>query len=138
MGVTMYIFVYGTLKRNYGNNRLLQKDTVRFLGEAITNDLFYMSDVGYPYLFPKNIFNFDLDLNFRRARGELYQTEDPAVIASLDRLEGEGSHYHRRPISVQGHEDKVVQAYLQLSKHNVKYGSPCPIDEEELYCWSRS
>jgi gamma-glutamylaminecyclotransferase len=133
----MYIFVYGTLKRGYGNNRLLQKDTVTFIDEVITKDLFFMNSVGFPYLFPKNIFNFNMGLVFRRARGELYFTEDERVIANLDALEGEGHHYHRKTIAIDGHEDKEVFAYFQLDKNRIKYGIPCRIDETNCYVWSR-
>lgn len=133
----MYFFVYGTLKRGYGNNRLLQRESVKFIEEVVTNDLFYMNNVGYPYLFPKNIFNFDFKLHFARAKGELYHTDDTYVINDLDRLEGNGHHYHRNTISIKGHEDKIVEAYFQLNKKSITYGPPCRLDENGFYYWSR-
>lgn len=83
----MKIFVYGTLKRGYGNYARLLKDRAGFINEGVTTRTFDMIDIGFPMIFPVD----DGD----RVRGEVFEI-DASTLKQLDRLEGEGSMYHRR------------------------------------------
>jgi gamma-glutamylcyclotransferase (GGCT)/AIG2-like uncharacterized protein YtfP len=81
------VFVYGTLKRGYGNWGALLKDRSVFLGEAVS--------VGANYIMLNGGFPRVLDsANGHPIFGELFEV-DRAVLKRLDRLEGH-PHWYRR------------------------------------------
>lgn len=88
----MKIFVYGTLKRGHGNNRLL-KDA-EFIGKAVTLGKFKLAGFGVPFVWP--------DVEGKPLQGELYDIGDPTVMPGklrlqlLDDLESNGHVYERR------------------------------------------
>lgn len=86
----MKAFVYGTLKKGYGNHRLLERAS--FLGEAYTDGTFDMLNSGFPVLVPND--------NGHIVKGEVYEFSDHDILDSLDALEGEGLMYDRREIHV--------------------------------------
>lgn len=80
----MKVIVYGTLKAGYGNNRLLSNSTFVSI-YTVANYRLY--DAGFPVAVPSE---------GESIRGELYDIgDDERVLASLDRLEGEGMMYNR-------------------------------------------
>lgn len=83
--------VYGTLKRPYGNHRLIQDAKLQFVGTAYTNnEEFFMQGGGFPYVYhpvPDGV--------GERIRVELYAFEDDNQIRSIDRLEGHPDWYRR-------------------------------------------
>lgn len=85
-----HVFVYGTLKQGYGNNRLLLSS--EFIGATKTVDLFYMDDLGCPMVFPS------ADEDALPVWGEVYKVTDELVARSLDRLEGWPHIYDRKVI----------------------------------------
>ena len=94
----MKFFVYGTLKRAFGNHRILQHGGAAFLGRAVTLDPYVMENVGFPFVWqhdegwPVAGELFDIgDAIFQPAKTTLYQ---------LDRLEANGRMYQRRQRSV--------------------------------------
>lgn len=102
------MFVYGTLKRGYGNHRLLADS--EFLGLGVA---------------PGRLYNFGLP-GYKRGtegtvRGELYRVTD-ATLARLDTLEGynksnpDYSFYNRVVVTVNYflnvEEDDYVDAYV--------------------------
>lgn len=87
---TYPVFVYGTLKKGYGNHRLL-KDAA-FAGRAVTNDRYAMLDAGFPVLMKAGG-------ERRNVVGELYKV-DQATLERLDRLESKGRMYDRVAIQV--------------------------------------
>lgn len=101
------VFVYGTLKRAYHNNRYLKGS--RFLGEALTVDNFDMLDVGFPVLLPQRG-----DVAYP-VKGELYEIDD-TTLKNLDRLEGEGRMYQRQTRTVLSMDDPItgVHAYIYV------------------------
>lgn len=102
----MRVYVYGTLKRGYGNHRLLEREGVMMLGHAETLDHFDMINSGFPVIVPN-----DQGLP---VVGEVYDIGDNEdILRSLDALEGEGVMYDRKDI-------------------RVKWRYPRPDDEEEL------
>lgn len=84
------IFVYGTLKRGIHNHSLLA-DSI-YHGEGQTVEKFRMLLPSFPVILP--------DENGYPVKGELYQVDDE-VLHRLDRLEGEGYVYHRKPVTIQ-------------------------------------
>ena len=82
-----YVFVYGSLKSGFGNNRFLSNS--KLIGEAITLDEdYHMISLGG---FPGVIYGT------KRIKGEVYQV-DNEVFDSLDRLEGNG-HFYKRELT---------------------------------------
>ena len=78
------VFVYGTLKRNEGNNDLL-KDS-QFLGEYETDPRWGLLDLGaFPGMVPSN----------KAVKGEVFLVDDD-VMAALDLLEGVEHGFYRR------------------------------------------
>jgi gamma-glutamylaminecyclotransferase len=89
---TTLVFVYGTLKRGYGNNRLLQN--AEFLGEAISGEGNYvMQDVGFPTLWRVVVPPVRHQL-MGRVAGEIFRVTSEE-LAGLDRLEANGRMYTR-------------------------------------------
>lgn len=83
----MFVVVYGTLKRGYGNNRLLQ--TSNFVSECIVPG-YLLRNAGFPVAFPSP----DDAL-----KGELWDIgDDLSTLSNLDRLESNGRMYNRTPV----------------------------------------
>jgi gamma-glutamylaminecyclotransferase len=80
------VFVYGSLKRGFGNHRLLANS--EFVGTGLTEPRYRLINLG-PY--PAMIESTDDPLSIT---GELYRI-DEQTLADLDRLEGEGVLYRR-------------------------------------------
>ena len=88
------VFVYGTLKQGWGNNRLLPPGT--FLRKYTTEPLFTMWDIGgLPAL----------TRGADRVLGELYEI-DGDTLSDLDRLEGHPHFYQRTLVDM--HEIPTV------------------------------
>ena len=106
----MYLFVYGTLMRGYGNNVLLSE--ARFLGVASVKGSLY--GFGVPGFDPvpkgKGI-----------VFGELYEVEEGPVLERIDALEGHPHHYIRERVSCTLHtgakDEAEVYVYPRASKH---------------------
>lgn len=102
----MKVFVYGTLKRGYGNHHILNGH--RFVSEAVTVAKCRLFNSGFPVLRPRtekpNAFNAPV-------YGEVYDIgNDTKTLARLDALESNGRMYHR----------KVKLVYLFNSGRRVK------------------
>jgi gamma-glutamylcyclotransferase (GGCT)/AIG2-like uncharacterized protein YtfP len=82
--MTHRVFVYGTLKRGYPNNPLLEGS--EFLGEAVTVPTYKMVRTSFPVIMP--------DPSGKPVSGEIF-TVDDATLARLDQLEREGRSYDR-------------------------------------------
>lgn len=111
----MKVFVYGTLKRGYGNHRILERSDVIFIGNAKTHGTFDMINSGFPVLVPND--------NGLPVKGEVYDIGDnKEVLARLDSLEGEGVMYDRREIVVMPVEQELgdemaVSVYIGNPKY---------------------
>ncbi|MGI0012505.1 MAG: gamma-glutamylcyclotransferase family protein [Nitrososphaera sp.] len=84
------IFVYGSLKKGFGNHGLLAISNSKFLGSAKTHPIFTMVDFG---TFPGCLINGETAIH-----GEVYEITDE-VLAWLDKLEGHPNFYRRVEIS---------------------------------------
>jgi gamma-glutamylaminecyclotransferase len=109
------VFVYGTLKRGYGNNRLLTDS--KFVGEGQTVARCRLFDSGFPVLRPR-LKKRDGAWN-APVRGEVYEVSSAEVMQRLDQLEGEGFMYHRRKkkIKMDSGETIIAHAYVGDAKH---------------------
>lgn len=103
------VFVYGTLKRGHGNNRLLEGCV--FLGECVTLQTFKLYNVGFPVTFFQS--------KGHPVLGELYEIPDSIhdkVIGRLDALEGEGRMYRRETVRVLplGNTEPAIETFMYV------------------------
>ena len=84
----MKMMVYGTLKRDYWNNRLLAGAT--YLGEAFTEKRYIMYGEGVPYIVP--------DEGGLPVRGEVFEIDPDIHLGPIGRLEGHPHGYTRTVI----------------------------------------
>jgi len=81
------VFVYGSLKKGFGNHRIIENST--FIGEAVTKDSDFqmISFGGFPGVVRRPEF-------INRVHGELYEVDDKA-LRHMDMLESNGMFYNR-------------------------------------------
>jgi len=126
------VFVYGTLKRGYGNNQLLS--TAEFIGSGQTAMPMLMLNAGFPVaMLPQTPWN-------NRAapiKGEVYEV-DIETLKRLDRLESEGRMYLRDPVAVR--MDDGTNLYAQMYRGNFAYWQDHTEvfePENEMHDWRR-
>lgn len=125
------VFVYGTLKKGYGNNQLLRNSV--YLGDRTTKDQFVLLKHGCPFLVPMSVLPEDVDPHYLRpVLGELYQINE-AILEDLDHLEGNGSFYHRRLIQMK--EGETAWAYHILDLSYLWSATLCSTTDEGEYQW---
>ena len=96
------IFVYGTLKKGYGNNSLLNNS--KFIGEAITTEKYALYKSGIPFVIK--------DEKISQIHGEVYEVA-PDTLKVLDDLEGHPDWYNREEIFVYLKENrKKIKAWI--------------------------
>ena len=108
-----YYFVYGTLKRGYGNNRILQQSsTAQFVEEAVTAPEFNLYHLGG---FPGVTEGGDTAVH-----GEIWSVQDDETKRRLDMLEGyykedpTAGLYNKKTIEI---NNKQVNIYL-INRYN--------------------
>lgn len=84
-----YVSVYGTLRKNQGNHRLIEH--AKFIQEALTVDKYPLVVEGLPYLFNHPGVGHQIEC-------EIYKV-DADTLARLDRLEGHPTFYYRQEIN---------------------------------------
>jgi len=101
------VFVYGSLKRGFGNHELLAKS--KFHGSLSTaEDCYYMNSLG---AFPAVTMVSDDSEEGYSISGELY-TVDGATLRKLDQLEGNGSFYTRQLVRLDSPVIKEAWIYM--------------------------
>jgi gamma-glutamylcyclotransferase (GGCT)/AIG2-like uncharacterized protein YtfP len=104
------VFVYGTLKKGYGNNEFfLNNDRTKFIGDGITAaaDFDMISLGGFPGV---------LDNGTCAILGEIYEVDD-TIVKRLDSLESNGSMYLRKQFTfytMDGEKHEDVWMYIFL------------------------
>lgn len=117
------LFVYGSLKKDFDNHKLLGKYAKR-LGKAHTVKKFGMFEDtfgNYPYL---------IDAPYNKVNGELYQITRKELIEKIDEFEGAPDYYQREKIEVKSHHG-VNRAFVYIQT-NVT----APSDQESLKEWN--
>ncbi len=110
-----YIFVYGTLKKGFGNNYLLSGS--KFLGERKTIESKWdMINLGW---FPAVVYGKNDII------GELYEV-DELTLKNVDHLEGNGTFYTRELVSVSNISDPV---WMYIMPYKQNYFSECTNDD---------
>lgn len=74
-----YFLVYGTLKSNHSNNRLLQAPGVEYVGKVETEPKYTLFDGGFPVV--ERGGNTSI-------KGELFKVTNPEVVSRVNALEG--------------------------------------------------
>ena len=111
--MTELVFVYGTLKKGFGNHRLLEN--AHCLGEAYLPRVIMLDLGAYPAIIAGGK---------KEVTGEVYQV-DAETLARLDRLEGHPSFYERRQVKVfpllQGVDHWLAWAYFLSARSQESY-----------------
>jgi gamma-glutamylcyclotransferase (GGCT)/AIG2-like uncharacterized protein YtfP len=120
-----FLFVYGSLKKGFDNDKLLEKSTRR-LGKASTVGKFGMfedSFGNYPYLIKKPI---------NRIIGELYEIQRKELLDQIDEFEGAPDYYQRKKIKVKTHHG------VQFAYAYIREGIETPEDQTPLKSWENN
>ena len=124
--MTNLVFVYGSLKKGFGNHRLLAR--AKFIANACIFDG-KMLDLGaFPALIEGHM---DIE-------GELYAVDD-ATFAALDRLEGHPTFYERKKVEVYpsteegGMDCEEAWCYFLSEDSREHYEKLCPVIEEGIW-----
>lgn len=103
-----YVAVYGSLKKGFGNHRLLGA-TSEFIGTGITEPKYKMYSLGgFPGLHSGN----------DRIFVEVYLVDANKTLPNLDLLEGHPSWYKRTLESIIISPDLKIEAWLYTFCHN--------------------
>ncbi len=112
-----YYFVYGTLKRGYGNNRILsQSKTAKFVEEGITEPKFSLYNLGF---FPGVKNNGTTSIH-----GEIWEVSDNETKQRLDMLEGYNKNnpneglYNKQKIIVNNKEVNIYILNRDVNENN--------------------
>lgn len=97
-------FVYGTLKRGFGNNRLMEGS--KFISEGTTVEKYLFYKRGIPF-----VSKVDNNPNTVNVNGELYEVDENQIPA-IDRLEGHPNWYRRELIDIKTPDNQTVQAWI--------------------------
>lgn len=109
----IYVFVYGTLKRGFGNHRYLEDS--EYIGEAKAENISLHAKSNSP-------FPFAMVSTGQTAYGEVYKINEQ-TLKNLDRLEGTPCLYQRKTVTVHLLSGTTLEAYIYLSE---RYASQLP------------
>jgi gamma-glutamylcyclotransferase (GGCT)/AIG2-like uncharacterized protein YtfP len=116
------IFVYGTLKQGYWNNRLVAGSELVATGR--TYKMFQMNDVGFPLIFEPVK---GMTKMMGQVKGEVYDVSDE-VLAMLDRLEGHPHKYKRTELDILTGPESSVKAEAYVWQRSPIGDSVKPVD----------
>lgn len=117
--ITNKVFVYGTLKRGYGNNSLLKNST--FIGNATSLESTYLTFCNGG--FPMTIDTFESDKY--KIYGELYEINDMYTMVRLDMLESNGSLYTRdiKEFVCENTNEKMIAWIYLYNRNPLEFGN---------------
>ena len=124
-GKVIPVFVYGTLKRGYGNHHLLTN--ALYLGTASTKDKWTMvgKDMSFPYVVLKD------DKEGHQVKGECYMV-DAVTMMGLDRLEGVAyNHYKKVRVPLLFSDDNTEQEAIMYIACNLPRSYDTEVKLEE-------
>ena len=106
------LFVYGSLKRNFGNNKVLKNIRASYIHNVITRDATYdLVNLGaYPGMVQGSFY----------IEGEVWELSFPEDIGILDRFEGAPDFYYRRTISINSDYFPWAEAYFLTNSNGVE------------------
>lgn len=135
----MKVFVYGTLKEGYGNNRILQDGNAVKIGQDFVKG-YVLYDSGFPVAYKVGTDDYIV--------GEVWDigcTDEDLIgyvtLQRLDWLEGEGSMYHRVLLqTTNGHTVGMYEGREPFWDFERMELCPSEMDEageKTIYKWSR-
>lgn len=113
------VFVYGTLRKGYGNHVFLEGS--KFLGKAKTKEKYTMYARGIPFVSHEPMVEIT---------GEVYEVDD-FTLNRLDTLEGHPNWYIREKVPVILEDGTEVEAWLYFN--DVEGGDIVPTGDYEDY-----
>lgn len=133
--MTHTVFVFGTLKRGRGNNRLL--DTAICWGKAQTVGRYVMAEHS-PQVFDPTDTGVDVPPNaLGHVIGEVYECDD-ATLARLDNLEQHPRWYVRKQVQVQSvGGGPMVTAWLYFMPWDQGSDTLRPAREDFTHEWGK-
>jgi len=120
---THRVAVYGTLKKGYGNHRLLADS--EFIGKAKTEYTYPLLVNGLPYLYD------EMGVG-EQVRLEVYDVDDK-TFADLDSLEGHPTFYERRKTWVQMDDWSKTECWVYFINQELPRGTT---REQMLYSYT--
>ncbi|WP_456402146.1 gamma-glutamylcyclotransferase family protein [Persephonella sp.] len=99
------IFVYGTLRKGFGNHRLLEN--AEFLGIGRTKEKYKMTANGIPFVSKNEPVSYII--------GEVYKIDDK-TLKRLDELEGHPDWYKREKVKIILETGKEVEAWIYFNE----------------------
>lgn len=116
----VYLFVYGSLKKGFENDHILEK--AKYISKATTVRKFAMYEANggeYPYLLKeKPLFNIE---------GELYKIARKDLLNKIDVFEGSPDYYTRESIEIKSRSfntNKKAFTYFYINKKDCKKKQP--------------
>jgi len=108
----MYIFVYGTLKRGFGNHHILEDAGAKFIAEAETYEKNSLYVSGLPFMKRGG--------GQTHVKGEVYDVPSDQVY-KIDRLEGHPDFYTRSLglVSLMVYPTTIKSAHMYFYNGNV-------------------
>jgi gamma-glutamylaminecyclotransferase len=108
----MKLFVYGTLQRGYGNNRLLKG--ADFIGVGLTDKRFVLYNCGFPKAVPAEIAPQHKALF---VRGEVWEINEDH-LSWCDRLEGHPNWYRRELQRIYMDDKGSPECYMYIMPYD--------------------
>jgi gamma-glutamylcyclotransferase (GGCT)/AIG2-like uncharacterized protein YtfP len=108
----MLVFVYGTLKRGFGNHGVMLAAGGQYVGNSIIKDYAAINVPWFPYAIKKV---------GSRIKGEVFSIEEKG-LNDLDILEGYPSHYNRSLVETSYGFAWVYHAAENMTAKIKKYG----------------
>lgn len=112
------LFVYGSLKKGFDNNKILSKAVYVSKAETIRKFAMYKSDDGnYPYLVKNK--------PLYRIPGEIYKIKQQDLMQKIDLFEGSPEYYLRERINIKTRSgNKRAFAYFYIDTKAKKHKEP--------------
>jgi len=104
LGRNIVVFVYGTLRKGFGNHRYLEK--AEFLGTAKTKEKYTMRVSGIPYV-SKEPTSYIV--------GEIYKVNEIELM-NIDNLEGHPNWYKRELVKVVLDTGEELEAWMYFNE----------------------
>ena len=139
MSSTTLVFVYGSLKKGFGNHHVLSAGRSSFIGRGKTAECDYLmtSALYFPYVMRPNEWpgiHSTLIPYCGFVTGELYCV-DWLGMKHLDRLEEHPTMYRRRPVKIILSEGEYTEAEMYISDRFCSGGNVIRPDSNNLLTW---
>lgn len=147
-----YVFVYGSLRKGFGNHRLLANNSDFIMRTQTVKRYKAVSFGGFPAVYKAPPLRDEVSefsplqmvaiLNtYRPVVGEIYKVSDSCLEGPLDSLEGHPHWYRRERVQVMNFAEPVWMYIMRPSRDRSLPHRKSPLlqlDEHGSYCWANS